>query len=87
MCKITRGYESYEVLELDFWGWHKGLHCLATYMNSKVIAQLAKQHNKAKHKRKHEQKAKKNKKCVCMTINQLLQSLTLYSLKLKTTKL
>jgi hypothetical protein len=30
-------------------------------MNSKVIAQLAKQHNKAKHKHNDEQKAKKNK--------------------------
>jgi hypothetical protein len=33
-------------------------------MNSKVIAQLAKQHNKAKHKRKDEQKAKKTKMCM-----------------------
>jgi hypothetical protein len=30
-------------------------------MNSKVIAQLAKQHNKSKHKCKDEQKVKKNK--------------------------
>jgi hypothetical protein len=56
-------------------------------MNSKVITQLAKTTQQSKEQMQRQTKAKKNKKCVCMTTNQLLQSLTLYSLKLKTTKL
>jgi hypothetical protein len=55
-------------------------------MNSKVIAQLAKQTQQNKEQMQRRTKAKKNKKFVCMT-TKLLQSLTLYSLKLKTTKL